>query len=220
MAKAGETIGKMASAKNNKALSGGGQANVGGGFSEKMESAKARLGAVPYQSATGAMGSVAGAAADLGVPGAKFAQTMLESVDKLRAWNNHLHESNMHFAEFSSSMALVQAESEARAFQLNREQGEARAESAKELAESKDRLNRQLGPIEDFWANLKNKVGAGLSDMLSGALEQIGLEGKEEMKLKGSTVDSSLWATDLDKLQNESTKRRPKRFAGAGGGDF
>lgn len=116
------------------------------------------------------IGDVAGAIPVVGKPidaVLKFGAGLLNSVDNLRNWTESLHESNMQFAEFSASMSRVQADQESRDVQLRMEQGERRAVSAQELAEAKSRLNRMLAPLEDWSANVKNKIGSVVSNSVT-----------------------------------------------------
>lgn len=103
----------------------------------------------------------------------KFIAAIGEGVEKLRDWNDKLHEANMKFAEFSASMARVQAEQQMRDIQLSQERGERRAESAQRLAEARHRLNRNLAPIEDAFANLKNNLTADLLGPLNRLIERL-----------------------------------------------
>jgi hypothetical protein len=91
----------------------------------------------------------------------------------IRDWTTTLHQANVTFAEYSNSMAQVKAQQEVRQIQLDRERGERRAASAKDLAESRDRLNRAIAPIEDAWAGLMNRLGSMINDSLVPVVQQI-----------------------------------------------
>lgn len=138
----------------------------------------------PFAAAGGALSGAGDALMSSGNPYAmaggallKFVGTLTEGIDKLRAWNNKLHDQNMQFAEFSASMAQVQYEQEARDFQLKRQQGDARSQTAREQAEAKSELDQRLGGIEDIWANFQNGFSTGASKELSRWLKSIGIEG-------------------------------------------
>ena len=94
---------------------------------------------------------------------AKFGEKLVEGVEKLRAWNKHLHEGNMQWANFSSKMALVQAESEIRRIRFEQERGEQRGDTAKVQSQEKDRLDRKLSWYEDKLANFQNSISSFLS---------------------------------------------------------
>ncbi len=105
----------------------------------------------PYGKAAGAVLSFAG-----GVSGA---------ADGMRKWVDSLYDANVRLADFGGEMSAVRAESEARRIQLSQEQGDARAESARRLAEARDRANRAWAPFENRWANFTNELGAGAAQV-------------------------------------------------------
>jgi hypothetical protein len=142
-------------------------------FKQTLGGITNRVAAIPNQSAMGAIGSVAGIGAAMGIPGAGIAAGLVEATNKLREWTNSLHNSNMQFAEFSSSMAQVQAQHEVRAIQLSQQTGEARAGSAKSLSEEIDKLNQNLAPMENAWANFKNEFGTVCLKTLNKIVEGI-----------------------------------------------
>ncbi len=113
-----------------------------------------------------------------------FPKMIAESVDKLRDWNDQLYKSNMRFAEFSSSMAQVQAEQEARTIYYEQNRGEARADTARTQAEARQRLDNALAPIEDALSNTANSVSAFLSDFAAGGARDLnkalGLENDDD----------------------------------------
>lgn len=116
----------------------------------------------------------------------KLNEVLLKSVDRLRGWNDRLHEGNIRFAEFSGHMMAVQQQSEARRIQLDIQKGEALSKSAKELAEAKDQLNVTFARLDIGWQWIQNRVGTALSKtvdlaaktasfgMLGGPLAQVG----------------------------------------------
>ena len=67
---------------------------------------------------------------------------LIEAAQKLNKWSDNIHESNMKFAEFSGAMSTVQSESQIREIKMNKIVGDATAESARELAEAKDRSRK------------------------------------------------------------------------------
>jgi hypothetical protein len=130
---------------------------------------------------TGGIGSALGAAGNVAsvIPGGqgasaalKFSESLFDAVDSLEKWTDSLHQSNMRFAEFSASMAMVGAQQRSREIQLGREQGERRAPSANYLAEGKSDLARALAPIQDHLAAGRNMIGGainkGLADIVNG----------------------------------------------------
>lgn len=111
----------------------------------------------------------------------KLAARGFESIEKLRKWNEELHESNMQFAEWSGAMAAVQARQEVRDILLSKQRGDNRAESAEALAKSKHDLNETLAPSEDMWAKFKafntTLVNMGVSNLLTKLLPGVELLG-------------------------------------------
>lgn len=100
-------------------------------------------------------------------------KAIVESVDKLRDWNDRLFQSNARFAEYSTGMSQVVAEQEVRQIQYEQDRGEKRADSARKQAEAKHRLEVAMAPIEDAFANLANKISAELSDFATGAARSV-----------------------------------------------
>jgi hypothetical protein len=174
---------------------------------------------------TAAFGHAArGAGAVLGdMPGSavmtKLPAVLVESIDKLRDWNNSLHQANIQFADFSASMASVEAEQQARDIQLKRQQGDNRASSARDLAEAKSKLDRQLAPVEDAWAKLQNTlatwattaasvaVKAGSFGMLNGEGSGTGAGG-----VVGADIHANEWMYALGEDERETRARRPGRL--------
>lgn len=143
----------------------------------------------------------------------KFAGTVAQAPAKIKEWADHLHEANQQFAQFSGSMAAVMAQDEARRIQLMRDQGENRAESAKELSDARYRLDAALAPVEDTLAKFKNKVVAKLADAVGAMVET--LTGGANAAGKGITENKTQghqWLTDIDTEIQEINRRRPKRF--------
>lgn len=101
---------------------------------------------------------------------AKFGEALFKSVERLRDWNDRLHQADMRFAYVSASMARVQAEHEIRQIQLDQERGERRADTARSRTEASDRLNRTLARYEDMQANFQNKMVAKLLDFTNGVV--------------------------------------------------
>ena len=88
----------------------------------------------------------------------KFVEHLGKAADRLQTFSNHLHDSNMQFAQYSGEMAVVQAEQQVREIRLAQERGGTRADSARYLAEGKSELAQTFAPLEDFGARLKNYV--------------------------------------------------------------
>lgn len=86
--------------------------------------------------------------------------------ERLRDFSDHLHDTNMRFAEFSGSMMGVQVEQQIRDMQLSMDRGNRRASSAAYLAEGKSKLDRDVGNIEDLFGTIKN-LGGGFFDRIA-----------------------------------------------------
>lgn len=100
-------------------------------------------------------------------PFMKLGEVIMGSVSKLQDWNESLHEANIKFSEFSGSMTQVQADQMIRDIDYSQDRGEARAYTADKLARSKHALNQMMAPAEDALANMRNEIGAALSDAIA-----------------------------------------------------
>jgi hypothetical protein len=148
----------------------------------------------------------------------KLGKIMAESLDKLRDWTRNLHESNMRFAEFSASMALVQAQTDIRRIELERERGERRAATAGRVSESMMNLEREVTPWEDAWANIKGELTAWGIDKLARILGEMNDVAREIPLIKALLGDKdkeidihNTWVNSVsdDYLNNLN---RPRRF--------
>lgn len=123
-------------------------------------SAQAVIGGV--QHATGLSQHVAiGGFAAIGSTVGAFAtltSTVIGAAAKLSEWGEGLHNANMKFAEFSASMAHVQAQQEMRDILLSKKRGDRRSASAQDLAEAKSRYAEQTSVWSDAWSSLSNRV--------------------------------------------------------------
>lgn len=183
-------------------------------------------------SVVGAASGIGGAASDIGgklmttgnpyaiAAGAtlKLGGAVLQTVGKVKEWGDHLHEQNRIFAEFSASMASVMAADDARRIGLERDQGERRAASAKELSDARYRFDKAMAPLEDAFANLKNNVIAKLTGVLADFADGLvklfpWLEGEKE----GKKSDFTFGGKTIEELEREVRDRRPKRMGGNGG---
>lgn len=170
----------------------------------------------------GAFGGPAGAAV-LGVT--KFAEKIVEGVEKLRAWNEQLRQADLRFAEYSGKMAAVEAESEARRIRLGIEQGDNRSESARFRQESSDQLDRTLAPLEDLTAIFRNNVAGYFNQIVNGImtlpgdiakkiLEALGIK-RGEQENRSGVVDLDEWRARVQQdLAQEKQVTRPPRFRG------
>lgn len=105
--------------------------------------------------------------------GLEFTAALISSVDKLKEWGRSLHDGNVQFAQFSASMAEVQANQQLRDIQLSASKGEARAGSAERLAEAMSNLERQTAPIENMWANFKNQFATVIIEKATAVINLI-----------------------------------------------
>jgi len=103
----------------------------------------------------------------------KFGKQVSEAVEKLRDWTDTLQQANMQFAQYSASMAAVQARAQVRQINLDIERGERRAGSAERLAQSQNKFGKAAAPWEDAWANFMNDFGAQMLDFATLELEGV-----------------------------------------------
>lgn len=92
----------------------------------------------------------------------KFVKSMMAPIEGLKKMGDLLHANNMRFAEFSGGMARVEANQMRRDIYFSKARGDARAESAEELAQARQNFRERLSPFDDAWANFSNNIGAGL----------------------------------------------------------
>ncbi len=175
----------------------------------------------------GAAGAVGGALSAAAAPVALIGG-LVTATEKLRQWTNHLHESNMQFAQFSASMTRVEVESQMRNIMLSRERGERRAASAQYLAEQRDALNKSIAPIEDAFAMFKNRVfgdfAGGLSVLINGITKMAdkinGAMGADKLGGTGHQRDYvAEFMKDLAVEKWHEKYGRPSRF-NSSSGDF
>jgi len=149
-----------------------------------------------------------------------FAASMVESVDRLREWTDRLHQANIQFAEFSTSMTRVQVQEEIRSMNLSRERGERRAGSAEFLAESRTGLNRKFAAFEDIMGNIQNYVGGILSHIVN--FVTFGERGVQFLEylanaagMNGEAGGASQWLWeegDSERVRRMEQRLRPRRF--------
>ncbi len=145
----------------------------------------------------------------------KVVEALSDSIEHLRRWNEMLHEGNMRFAEFSGSMAAVQARQELRDIQLQMERGERRAKSAEMLAQSRQALEKAAAPLEDAWNDVVSHImvypnywAASPLRFLGGMLGASGSAQDEGGNL-GNVAD---WASEAGKGTWEKNYGKGKRF--------
>lgn len=151
----------------------------------------------------------------------KFTGELVGSVDKLHKWGAELEAGNFQFAEFSASMAQVQANRQIQQYGLAMEHGEARADSAGKLSDAMTKLEQNTAPLEDLWANFQNGFGAEIIDKVADAVAGInqiveyfwGPLGKKAGDEEAITMNDLLLQIERD--EKEAQNGRPKRLGGA-----
>jgi len=165
-------------------------------------------------SAAGMMGGPWGKAAEVGL---KFTAALVESIDKLRNWGNQLHENNMQFAEYSASMARVQAASEVQEFYLKQSQGDRRAQSAEYLSESRADMNKAFAPLENLWAKVENYVSGSLMKAVTNLMLPVTVIAEfldsATSGDTGDSIDASRWAYEVAQGDHERViQSRPRNM--------
>lgn len=128
----------------------------GGGYNGDMSTGRV-LGSMA--SAAGSLMSVfGGAIGALGGPLGKVAQVAMSVVDGLGRMGNALHAANMRLAEYSPSMAMVEAQSEVYEIESTYRKGEARAGSAERLSRGRAAADKAWEPFTNFMADSGNNV--------------------------------------------------------------
>lgn len=144
----------------------------------------------------------------------KFAGAVAESVEKIRGWATELHNANMAFADFSSAMNQVQADTEMRDFERKSQQGDNRAETAEQLAKALGDLNDTMAPFEDVWADFKNEVATVLVEAATAVirwLPEIGKGKPKEDEMRGVVYGADAYQAAVER---SAKSRRPKRLGG------
>lgn len=85
-----------------------------------------------------------------------------QTIDKVKKWGDAVQQANFRFADSSPAMAGVRARDEVRQLLRDMQRGNAQADSAERLSQSRDWAERQWAPIESAWDRLMNNVAAGL----------------------------------------------------------
>lgn len=157
----------------------------------------------------------------------KFTDKMFQGVDKLRAWNERLKEADFRFAEWSGSMAQVQAEHEMRMIQLSQERGERRSGAARFRQEQADELERTLAPIEDLGARIRDRFagfGSWVSTQLLTPLSKIA-DGINDLTGAGPDEDTKpiwdlgVWTNNIEaERQWWADQGRPPQLGGSSSG--
>lgn len=142
-----------------------------------------------------------------------FARTVANASDRLTEWSDRLHDASMKFAEFSPSMASVEANSRVRDIVLSQQRGERRAEAADKLAQARDERRRQEASLEDLLFNFINAPFETKAEELKAAAikkfrEVMGL-GDEPLELGTSFED---WANEITDARFVQEYGRPPMF--------
>lgn len=153
----------------------------------------------------------------------KLGDALGQSIEKLRKWNDVLHEGNMRFADFSGAMAAVAAKQAIRDVQLNIERGDRLARSADYLAEQKSQMERNLSQPEDITKRGLNYLGGLLAQGFNSVWEKMGpkkgwdalddlLTKLEELFGDPDEISMSDFNEQMDKEPWFSDYGRPNRF--------
>jgi len=165
----------------------------------------------------GSMFGTVGTAVGMVVSGfAKLDAAVITSVETLRNFARGLHEDNIKFKEMSPGMAQVGARQEVRDFLLGRSKGQARAASSENLAEAISKLDRQLAPLENWWAEFKNDIMTDviklLTSIASTVNEWFGSTKKGDQEMDLGLMEAILNEAEIDDRVKET---RPGRLAKA-----
>lgn len=153
----------------------------------------------------------------------RLGEVSLKAVGFVSDWSHSIHEANMQFADFSASMAGVQARQQLRDVLLKQERGEERAPQAEKQAKAMNRLDKAMAPYQDRWADGLSKWSEWFSDTTATAITQFRgvLTGKDEIaeqinNMKANEenkIDASSWLNDALKNSNPIVDYgRPPRF--------
>lgn len=145
-----------------------------------------------------------------------FGENISKSVEGLRSFNDNLHSANMRFAQFSASMAIVEANQEVRDILLSQKRGERRAESAEYLAEGRNQLEQKMARIEDATANIKNWLTGYFDRTITRFIEKaekwLNMQEKEE---EGENLNMNEWVDVVANDNWDMNHGRPERMPGA-----
>ncbi len=144
---------QMSGGLRQMAMGGGGAGSFFGGAGSMVQGAGAFASAIPGGQVIGTILQTAGA--------------FLKAGEQVLKFGDALHETNMKFAEYSASMAFVQAEQQMRDIQLSQERGERRAGSARMLAGSRHRFNQRWAVVEDKLANTSGGIMSAIYELMN-----------------------------------------------------
>lgn len=148
----------------------------------------------------------------------KLGDVAFKGVDRLQQWSERLYSANMQFAEFSASMAGIQAEQEARDITLSAKRGERRAGTSKDLAEAKSGLAESTSKWGDAVGNLQNKLFAVLiNEVANPILKRLDFIAdwinSWSNKEKGAEMALGEWERGVQQWQKDlQDQGRPARF--------
>ena len=161
----------------------------------------------------------------------KLGEVVTGASNKLSRWTEELHNSNMQFAEFSGSMAQVQAQQEVRDIQYSQRRGDAQADSARDLADARERWRRMTFALDTGLANFRNRMGTFLENfrarmftgLMNAAVPGLGnlMELQGDLQLGGGTwgvpdpmSTGGEWMATLGQIRTFEEYGRPARFGG------
>lgn len=153
-----------------------------------------------------------------------FVAAISGALDALKRWGDNLHQANMQFAEFSAAMAGVKALDTARRIDLNRQRGDRRADTARDLANVRYELDRKLyAPFEDALANFKNELFAilgneaiRLTDIAKNSGGILGFLSQRLMPDYKDQPNATALARHLQNIANNFIETAPVRHRGRG----
>lgn len=212
------------------ALAGFGFSSMNQAFSSnRLGGAMAGAGGMALAGGIGIGGVLGGAGVAVGA----FAMALGVAMEKLRQWSDALLEGAYRFAQFSASMAMVQARQQIQEAVLGRQRGDALAPSARRLMEARMQFERSTTPIENLWEKVKMEFTSNLLtaaskivNSLNKVLEFLGILADDSAKREdNAAMNDFLRGLGINNVQIPANAGRPPRFGGGGGmgtsgGDF
>jgi hypothetical protein len=147
--------------------------DIGGNL---LEGGKSTVKGVARAAGGPFLGGLAETGAEMGMainPFIQMAEVGFKAIGFLRDFSDHLTKANLQFAQFSGSMAMVQASFEVQKIFLDMARGERRAASAMGLVNAQMGTERMLAPLEDQWANMKADVMSSFHDLFQGLFKDV-----------------------------------------------
>lgn len=145
------------------------------------------------------------------VAATKVTGDLLDKLEMFRQlWKDMTQNNNFAYSGFSPGMTVAQMEHQVRQMQIDKEKGDARAESAREKAEAEDELNRILAKKENDLVIQANKEA---TEKIREEIRKQGGAVPEPVDPNNRPIDMNEWMWQLGRGDHWAVMNRPRRLA-------